>query len=347
MEAPTLLFLEACGLRVERPNVRQYTARIPALPGTVVLFQRAADIAGKVEEGNADLGITGYDTVAEHQHEGSDLIVIEPSLGFSGCELVLAVPDSWVDISSVADIAELSAEFRDRGRDFRVATKYPRLTRQFFFEKGINHFSLVESKGALEAAPLMGYADLIADLTSSGTTLRENRLKMLTGGTILESSACLIGNRRALRRDRPKLGLTRLILEAFEARRRADRHYSVTANIRGETPEAVAGLILARPEYAGIQGPTLARVYSKEPDGGTWYAITIVVERKHLLGAVDHLRACGGTSVTVYAAHYVFAEVSRSYQSLLRTLGVDGRDQAGEEVAGLVCSDRVAPEDPA
>lgn len=320
METPTLLFLDSCGLRVERPNARQYAASIPSLPGTVVLFQRAADIAGKVEEGSADLGITGYDTVAEHRHESSDLIVVEQSLGYSGCELVLAVPDSWVDISSVADIAEISAEFRDRGRDFRVATKYPRLVRQFFFEKGINHFALVESKGALEAAPLMGYADLIADLTSSGTTLRENRLKLISGGSILRSSACLIGNRRALRQDPEKLALTRLILESFEARQRADRFYSVTANIRGSSPDAVAELVLQQPEYAGMQGPTVARVYSKVSDGATWYAVTIVVERSRLIGAVDHLRACGGTSVTVYAARYVFGDVSRTYQNLLRTL---------------------------
>lgn len=323
MESPTLLFLETAGLRVQRPNARQYAAEIPALPGTTVLFQRAADIAGKAEEGSVDLGITGFDTVAEHQHEGSDLIVVEQSLGFSGCELVVAVPDSWVDISSIADVAELSAEFRDKGRDFRVATKYPRLTRQFFYEKGINHFSLVESKGALEAAPLMGYADLITDLTSSGTTLRENRLKMIAGGSIVRSQACLIGNRRSLRHDPAKLELTHQILEAFEARQRADRYYSLTANIRGESAEAVAQLILTQPDYAGMQGPTVARVYSKAEDGGCWWAVTIVIERRHLNGAREHLRRCGASSVTVYPARYVFANVSATYQRLLRTLGVE------------------------
>lgn len=332
MESPTLLFLDSCGLRVERPNARQYAASIPALAGTVVLFQRAADIAGKVEEGSADLGITGYDNVAEQRHESSDLIVIEPSLGYSGCELVLAVPDTWVDTSTVADVAELSAEFRDRGREFRVATKYPRLTRQFFFEKGINHFSLVESKGALEAAPLMGYADLIADLTSSGTTLRENRLKMVTGGTIVRSAACLIGNRRALKDDPDKLDRVRLLLESFEARQRADRYYSITANIRGDSPEAVADLVLAEPDLAGLQGPTVARVYSKAGEAGHWYAATIVVERQHLHRAVEHLRACGGRSVTVYTARYVFGERSQSYENLLRQLGVRTESSAS---AGL------------
>lgn len=322
METPTLLFLEAAGLRVRRPNARQYSADIPALPGTTVLFQRAADIAGKVEEGSADLGITGYDTVAEHKHEGSELIVIDPALGFSGCELVVAIPDSWVDISSIADVAELSAEFRDKGRDFRVATKYPRMTRQFFYEKGINHFTLVESKGALEAAPLMGYADLIADLTSSGTTLRENRLKLIAGGTIVKSQACFIGNRRALRQDRAKLGLTGQILEAFEARRRADSFYSLTANVQGDSADAVAALILARPEYAGIQGPTVSRVYSKVEDGAVWWAVTIVVDRQDLNGAIEHLRQAGASSVTVYTARYVFANVSHTYQRLLRTLGI-------------------------
>src|SRR6266567_9600300 len=114
------------------------------------------------------------------------------------CSLVLAVPESWIDVTSVHDLSEIAATKHASGRELRVATKYPNLTRQFLYDHGVNYFSLNESSGALEAAPTLGYADLIADITSSGVTLRENRLKTVAGGTILESEACLIANRPGL-----------------------------------------------------------------------------------------------------------------------------------------------------
>lgn len=320
MEGPTLAFLESCGLAVERPNDRQYTATIPLFPELVVLFQRAADIPNKVEEGSADLGITGYDVVCEEGREGSPLLVLYQDLGYSQCELVLAVPDAWLDVSSLADVADLSLEFRDRGRELRVATKYPRLVQRFLLEKGIHYFTLVSSTGALEAAPLMGYADLIADLASSGTTLRENRLKTIEGGTILRSQACLVGNRRSFQGRPQNLVLAKLFLEFLEARLRAADYYTVTANVPGESPDQVAALVKAEPAAAGIQGPTVAPVYSKEPGQGTWYAVTVVVRREALLRAVEHLRRLGGSSVTATAIQYVFHAESQAYRRLLSAL---------------------------
>jgi len=324
MEEPTLRFLESCGLSVERPNVRQYTAAIPALPNLVVLFQRAADIPAKVEEGSADLGITGLDNVSEHCREGGDVIVVLDDLGYSHCELVIAVPDSWVDISSMADLADLALEMREQGHELRVATKYPRLTQQFFFGQGLNYFSLVESSGAMEVAPTMGYADIIADLTSSGVTLRENRLKILGGGVILKSQACLIGNRRRLAGTPTRLETTRLVLEFTEARLRARGFYHVTANIRGESPEAVAEYVERRPEIAGLQGPTIARVHSRFGDTQDWYAATVVVRRDKVLAAVDHLRQIGGSSVTVSGVNYVFESECQAYRKLVSQLEISG-----------------------
>ena len=287
MEEPTLRFLEGCGLPVERPNVRQYTATIAGPPQTLVLFQRTADIPAKVEEGSADLGITGLDQVREFCRQGSDLLVLLEDLGYSRCELVVAVPDAWVDVPTFADLVDLSLEMRGKGRDLRVATKYPRLVQQFFLSQGLTYFTLVESSGAMEAAPTMGYADLIADLTSSGTTLRENRLRPLSGGTILRSQACLVGNRRSLRQEENR-ATTKTILELIEARRRAGGYYSVTANLRGPSAEAVAQHVTAHPQAAGLQGPTLAKVHSVQDQD--WYAATVVVPRQHLLTGVDPLR---------------------------------------------------------
>src|SRR5919202_1626047 len=198
MEDATLEFLRSCGLRVNRTNPRQYRATIPALKGVQVLFQRASDIFAKVDEGSVDLGVTGYDLVREHQYEDDNVAILMNGLGYGHCELVVAVPEGWIDTTSMVDLAQISADLRTRGRELRVATKYPNLTRQFFYDHGINYFRLVESSGALEAAPQLGYADLIVDLMTSGVTLRENRLKTVVGGELLSSQACLIGNRRTL-----------------------------------------------------------------------------------------------------------------------------------------------------
>lgn len=321
MEEPTLEFLRSCGLRVQRANPRQYSATIEMLPDSTVLFQRAPDIPAKVAEGSVDLGITGYDTVRELAREGDDVVVILENLGYSRCELVLAVPDGWVDVSSMADLVDLAFAFRERGRELRIATKYPRLVRQFLFQKGISAFTLVESKGALEAAPAMGYADLIADLTSSGTTLRENHLKTIAGGTILRSQACLIGNRRLLRQSPAKLALVRTILELIEARTRGEDFYRLTANIPGDSAEAVAMEVLAKPELAGLAGPTVSPVYTSGP--GAWFNVAVVVPTARLLQAVAHLRSIGATGISVQSVKYVFAAESHAFRQLVEQLGLE------------------------
>lgn len=321
METPTLQFLSSAGLAVSRSNPRQYLARLPAIPDASVLFQRATDIAAKVAEGSADLGIAGLDNVEEVRREGDDLILIIPGLGYSGCELVLAVPDTWVDVSAVGDLADLAGEFRARGRELRIATKYPRLTRDFMVRQGIANVSLVASQGALEAAPHIGYADIIADLTSSGTTLRENHLKTIDGGTILKSEACLIGNRRTLRACASRLDGTRTLLEMIEARMRAEDYVRITANIRGESEQNVAEQILTRPELAGLAGPTVGRVFGKQPDSG-WYAVALVVRSNQLLPTVEHLRSVGAAGLTVLPVTYVFEDRSFAFEQLAANLGI-------------------------
>lgn len=321
LENPTLELLGASGLEVFRPNARQYVASIPSVPQISVLFQRAVDILRKVDEGSVDLGITGYDIVCE-QGQGHDdnVVVLCKNLGYGGCELVLAVPDSWVDVSSIGDLADLSLLFRQNGRELKIATKYQNLTRRWLYEKGIIHFSLVEAQGALEAAPGIGYADIIADLTTSGTTLRENRLKRIGAGTILESQACLIGNKKLLLEDPDKLHTTRIMLELIEARLRAQKYLSITANIRGESPEAIGRSLVRERDLAGLRGPTIAKVYSKVFGENDWYAVTIVVEQNKLLTAIDHLRKAGGADITVLSLDYVFDSKSWNYQGFIEKM---------------------------
>lgn len=317
----TLSLLKACGIGVSRPNDRQYVGSVPALPQMIVLFQRAADIFTKVEEGSADLGITGYDIVREEIQGHDNVVVIWERLGYGGCKLVLAVPESWVDIASIEDLADLALLFREKGRTLRIATKYPNLTRNWLYERRVVHFSLVSVQGAMEAAPSMGYADMIADLTSTGTTLRENRLKQLNGGTILDSQACLIGNKRMLQEYDIKLQTTQTILELLEAQLESKKYVSITANIHGRSPEEIGQRLMdsaALNGLAGLRGPTISKVYSGRSDD--WYAATIVVSRDKLLSAVKHLRSAGGTDITVLSPDYVFAAQSQQYNLFLETL---------------------------
>jgi len=317
---PTLSFLAACGLEIYKPNERQYVASVPALPQVSILFQRASDIVAKVDEGSADLGITGYDIVCEEGEAHDDVLVIWENLGYGKCELVLAVPESWIDVSSIGDLAELSVSYKEKGRPLRIATKFPNLTRDWLYERGIIHFSLIEAEGALEAAPSIGYADMIADLTASGTTLKENRLKRIAGGTILQSQACLIGNRRLLAGHPEKLQTTRIMLELIEAHVRAKQYVTVAGNFRAPSEEALAGRLLAAPEMLGLRGPRIARVYTPAAGESDWYAVSIVVEKKLLLPAVDHLRSVGGTDITVSPPTYLFDATSQRFDELLAKL---------------------------
>ena len=233
-------FLTACGMNVSRPNPKQYVARVPSMPDLRIHMQRAADIIDQISQGNADIGITGYDLFLEHRSEAGDVFLIQEDLGFSHARLEIAVPDSWVDVSHIDDLAELALSFRHEGRDLRVATSYPNLVRDFLLSRSIHNFSLVEAGGSVEAAPAMGSADIIADIVQTGTALNENRLKTIAGGTILSSKACLVGCTRTLKLSPSKLSLTRIVLELFDAYLDGSKAFTLTANVAGESEEQIA-----------------------------------------------------------------------------------------------------------
>lgn len=189
----------SAGYKVKRAGSRQYEAKIGGHPRFHVVFMRPADIVAQVDAGLCHLGVTGRDVHAERAFGAENAVVVSPDLGYGGCRLVVAVPESWIDVSHMLDLAELAHEFQAEGRSFRVSTKYPRLVSDYFHHWGIYAYQAVESDGALELHPTLGVSDAIVDLTSSGATLRENRLKEIEEGTVLESSACLIGHAPSLR----------------------------------------------------------------------------------------------------------------------------------------------------
>ena len=219
-------------------NPRQYAAEIPNVPGMEVWFQRATDVVRKLISGDIDIGIVGYDMLREIGNEDEDLVVVHDALGFGGCHLAVAVPNSWEDVNSLRDL--LSDTRWSKERPLRVVTAYMNLAEQFFKDQGFDNVELSTADGALEAAPAMGAADCILDLVSSGTTLRENNLKQIDGGRVLESQGVLVASRTALLNRPGTLEIIHEILERFEAHLRAEGLFMVTANVRGSSAEEVA-----------------------------------------------------------------------------------------------------------
>ncbi len=191
--------LAAAGLPVALPSdERRYRATLGTRDDVEVAFLSASEIAGELAQGNIDLGVTGEDLVRESRSDWQARMEIGARLGFGHADVVVAVPEAWLDVDTMADLDDVAADFRQRhGRRLRIATKYWRLTQQFFSQKhGIQVYRIVESLGATEGAPAAGLADVVVDITSTGSTLRANHLKVLSDGVILRSQACLVSSRR-------------------------------------------------------------------------------------------------------------------------------------------------------
>ena len=317
MAQGALDFLASCGLEVNKPNPRQYAARIPALPGLTVLFQRPGDIVVSVRDGSVDFGITGMDVVAERQGDDGAMLVLHETLNFGHCHLALAVPEAWETVHTMADLTT-----RALARPLRVATKFPHLTADFLARHDVP-FTLIHAEGTLEVAPAIGYADLIADLVSSGQTLRDNRLRPLDDGTIIHSQAVLIANRTALKTRPEVLVAARTLLEFIEAHLRAVDHVAVFANVRGASPQAIAQRMFAQETLGGLQGPTISPVVARDGNPN-WYAVHVVVRRARLFQVVAELRAIGGSGVVVTPVTYIFEEEPARYRAMMEAVWETG-----------------------
>ncbi|MEJ5082197.1 MULTISPECIES: ATP phosphoribosyltransferase [unclassified Ochrobactrum] len=199
LKEQTLAVLEKAGYNVILPDdSRNYRARVEGENDLDILFLSASEIARELGYGSVDLGVTGEDLIRETLAHADERVAIEAELGFGHADVVVAVPEVWRDVTTMADLDDVAADFRQRhGRRLRIATKYWRLTQQFFSQKhGIQVYRIVESLGATEGAPAAGSADMIVDITSTGSTLTANKLKVLEDGIILRSQACLVSARR-------------------------------------------------------------------------------------------------------------------------------------------------------
>ena len=184
-------------LRV-KGHERGYRGRLEGVDDVEVEYTSAAEIVHQLKAGRVHLGITGEDLIRETLPDVDATVAFLKPLGFGKADVVVAVPDCWLDVARMADLEDVAAQFaRQHGRRLRVATKYMNLTRRFFASHGVAGYRIVESVGATEATPATGTSELIVDITTTGTTLRANHLKVLEDGLILRSQAHLLAARSA------------------------------------------------------------------------------------------------------------------------------------------------------
>jgi len=315
LASDSLKLLDRVDLEVYKPNPRQYEATIPSLPGVTVLFQRAGDIAYSVRDGSVDFGITGWDMVNERCPQNYTVLTLLRELGFGYCSLNVIVPENWDSVNHMGDLIAWS---QSKDGPLRVATKFPYLTRSFFKENNLKDIQLIQAEGTLEIAPTIGYADVIVDLVSTGTTLRDNRLKIIRDGEILASQACLIANRSTLKTRPAVLKIARHLLEFFVAYLRATENLAIFANIRGSSPEQIAAQIFTKDVISGLQGPTVSPLIT--PQAESWFAVHLIVRKDQLAQAITELREIGGSGVVVTPVTYIFEEEPTSYQEMLAAL---------------------------
>ncbi|RLN32819.1 ATP phosphoribosyltransferase, chloroplastic-like [Panicum miliaceum] len=318
MAEQTLSLLKSCQLSVRQLNPRQYTADVPLIPNLEVWFQRPKDIVRKLQSGDLDLGIVGFDIVSEYGKGNEDLVVVHDALEFGHCRLSLAVrcyPSTFIGTS----LTILNWIFISEAVNF-----CDQLGDKFLREKGFKHVRFLSADGALESYPPMGMADAIVDLVSSGTTLRENNLKEIEGGVVVESQATLVASRKSLHKRKGVLEITHELLERLEAHLRATAELMVTANMRGNSAEEVAERVLSQTSLCGLQGPTISPVYCRR-DGKVdveYYAINVVVPQKLLYKSIQQLRSIGGSGVLVTKLTYIFDEETPRWRNLLSELGL-------------------------
>jgi ATP phosphoribosyltransferase len=199
LKEKSLELFENAGYPIVLPDDnRGYQGSIANSQDLEIVFLSASEIARELANGNVHMGITGEDLARENIADAENRLEFAVELGFGHADVIVAVPEAWVDVETMADLDDVAAGFRSRyGRRLRIATKYWNLTQKFFSDHGIAVYRIVESLGATEGAPAAGSADVIVDITSTGSTIRANHLKILEDGIILRSQANLIASKSA------------------------------------------------------------------------------------------------------------------------------------------------------
>ncbi len=302
-------FFARSGLTLIKPRgARDYRGAIAGLDSVEVAYLSASEITQQLAAGSVHLGVTGEDLVRELIPDANRKVVLIERLGFGFATVVVAVPQAWIDVRTMADVDDVGTSFRHtHGRRMRVATKYVNLTRDFFSAHGIVDYRIVESSGATEGAPATGSAELIADITTSGATLAANGLKVVDDGVILRSQANLVAARGASWGEAER-ETARVILDRVAAQQRARGFREVRARFAA----CDAALVDTAKKKFGVVtpfgGPTSSGMLTLHCPPIQVYALT------------SFLRENGAEAVAVADLDYVFSKDNPLYAKLMAAL---------------------------
>ncbi len=287
-------FFTQAGLALAKPRgAREYRGTIPALDNVEIAYLSASEIASQLARGAVHLGVTGEDLVRETIPNADKRVLLIDALGFGNANVVVAVPQAWIDVRTMADLDDVTTGFREQHhRRMRVATKYINLTRTFFAAHGVVDYRIVESAGATEGAPAVGTAELIVDITTSGATLAANGLKVLDDGIILRSQANLVASRDADWSDQAR-ETARVILDHIAARARASKYREVRTRFAG----CDAALLAEARTRFGVVSPF------GEPTSSGMLTLHCPPAQLYALGSF--LRSHGAETVSVASLDYV------------------------------------------
>ena len=298
-------FFARSGLTLVKPRgARDYRGAVVGLDTIEVAYLSASEITAQLGAGTVHMGVTGEDLVREQMPDADDRVVLLEGLGFGSATVVVAVPQAWIDVRTMADIDDVATAFRHtHGRRMRVATKYINLTRDFFAKHGVIDYRIVESAGSTEGAPASGSAELIVDITTTGATLAANGLKIVEDGVILRSQANLVASRRA-NWDAGCRETARVILDRIAAQGRAKSFREVRARFAA----CDARLVDSAKEKFGVAtpfgGPTSSGMLTLHCPPAQVYALT------------SYLREHGAEAVAVADLDYVFSKDNPLYAKL-------------------------------
>ncbi len=298
-------FFARAGLTLIKPRgARDYRGAITGLDGVEIAYLSASEITSQLAAGAVHLGVTGEDLVREMIPDADKRVVLIEGLGFGFANVVVAVPQAWIDVRTMADVDDVATGFRrHHDRKMRVATKYMNLTRDFFSAHGVIDYRIVESSGATEGAPAAGTAEMIVDITTTGATLAANGLKVIEDGTILRSQANLVASRGAAW-EKNERDLARVILDRVSAQARARAFREVRARFPAGTDMLVENAKRKFNIETPFGGPSSSGMLILHCPPDQVYALT------------SFLRENGAEAVAVADLDYVFSRDNPLYAKL-------------------------------
>ncbi|MEO0465944.1 MAG: ATP phosphoribosyltransferase [Pseudomonadota bacterium] len=290
-------WLKRCGFKLTQAGgERSYRASLKGLPDVDVHLLSAREIAEGLLSGRLHFGVTGEDLLHDLSTDLDAQVHVTRRLGFGGATLVVAVPEAWLDVETMADLEAAGAQFRaSRGHRMRVATKYLNATRRFFSARSVGEYRLVYSAGATEAAPASGTAELIVDITTSGATLTANRLKILKDGRMLDSEAALTASLSADWSVSARTAASVFLASVDAEAAASESRQLITAKV---IPEALATQL-------GLRDVT---------------GNTAICDSGSVAHSSQKLCENGLGPVSVARIHYIFSEKRQSFDDLMKKI---------------------------